>query len=377
MLLRFVHRLSRAQRWLLFGALPAGALFAFYLRSAAPWAAVPPRPALAPGYAGSAACAACHPAIRAKQAASHHAQALHTAAAFAAANPLPAPQWLPDPELPLAYRVAEREGNPGVEAQARAGTSWQPARWAFGSGTHGMTLVGQAGPDRYVEAPVTFYRRAGWDFTVGYLGVPAAERREHPTGRAMTAAEVFDCFNCHATGVRRAPQAVELRGAQPGVQCERCHGAGAAHVAAARENRPAGYMLVPGRPPGTTASSARAVVDQCATCHRADPPPGLTAADPVVARFAPVGFLRSRCFRESGDRFSCVSCHDPHGDAGSDLNAYRAVCLGCHQQGARSAPCPVQPAGNCVACHMRRQLVQRNSVFTDHWIRVFREGRKQ
>src|SRR5262249_5181863 len=161
---------------------------------------------------------------------SHHAEALHDAASFTAATTLPAPRWLRDPDVPVAYRIAVREGAAGVEAQAGESNRWLQARWAFGSGTHGMTFVGQEGPGGSVEAPLTFYRRAGWDFTVGYLGASAEERRQHPTGRPMSAAEVFDCFNCHATGVRRAPAAVEVAGAQYGVQCERCHGPGAAHA---------------------------------------------------------------------------------------------------------------------------------------------------
>lgn len=90
---------------------------------------------------------------------------------------------------------------------------------------------------------------------------------------------------------------------------------------------------------------------------------------PIAIRFAPVGFQRSRCFRESRD-FSCVTCHDPHGNVRKEPEFYRTVCSGCHGNKPRQTPCPVQPRGDCVSCHMPRAIIQRNGIFTDHWIRV-------
>jgi len=125
------------------------------------------------------------------------------------------------------------------------------------------------------------------------------------------------------------------------------------------------------------------MVEFCATCHRSTTPGGLQATDPVVVRFAPVGFRRSRCFRESGGRLSCVNCHDPHGDASHEPASYNQVCARCHDADVKAAvptpaspadhACPVRPRGNCVSCHMPRRIIQRNGIFTDHWIRVVRE----
>lgn len=355
-------------RPLLLVLLVASLSYAAYVLRSVARPAPPPGP-LAAGFAGSRACAACHADIFGKHAASHHALALHEAADFDRQESLPEPLWIPDPALPASYRITRQDGVLGVEAQAGAASRWQPIRWAFGSGNQGMTPVGITPDGRYVESALTFYRRSGWDFTPGFLVRPPAERREMPTGDAFSADEAFECFNCHATGVGRSPHGPVLEGAQYGVQCERCHGAGEKHVREAGAGRPRGNIEVPG-------PSAPEVVRFCATCHRSDPPAGVPVTAPVVTRFAPVGFQRSRCYLESGRTFSCVSCHDPHANASKDPESYRAVCTGCHGGKPALVTCPEKPQGDCVACHMPKQIIQRNSIFTDHWIRVVRRSKR-
>lgn len=316
---------------------------------------------LAPGFAGSAACAKCHAEIAAEHSASNHAHTLRPAEAAEATGDLPAPLWIQDPDLPLAYQITKRIGKLGTEAQVGSETLWQPADWAFGTGTQGMTLVGRAADGRYVESPLSFYRRAGWDFTVGFLARPPAERRVAPTGTPMRPSEVAECFQCHTTGTRVEGESIRLEGAQPGVQCESCHGPGKAHAEAAGARRP--EMMLQRR------ASAASEVELCGTCHRKSLPAGVKAEDPVAVRFAPAGFIRSRCFRESRDRFGCSSCHNPHTNAATEPAHYRRVCGGCHGAGPEHSVCPVQPRGDCVSCHMPKKIVQRHSLFTDHWIR--------
>ncbi|HEU4752029.1 MAG TPA: hypothetical protein VFU47_02895, partial [Armatimonadota bacterium] len=84
----------------------------------------------APGFAGSAACAECHSSLAQRQAETHHAHTLRDAPAVEALTPLPAPAWMPDPELALSYRITRRDENLGVEAQGRSETQWQPLQWA-------------------------------------------------------------------------------------------------------------------------------------------------------------------------------------------------------------------------------------------------------
>src|SRR5688500_3416964 len=229
---------SRARR-LAAWSLAAGAAYGLLVAQSA---LVRPRPAataLAPGFAGSAACGKWHADIAAAHSASNHAHTLRPAESAEATGDLPAPLWVQDPELPLAYQITRRKGRLGTEAQAGTETLWQPADWAFGTGTQGMTLVGRAADGRYVESPLSFYRRAGWDFTVGFLARPPSDRRETPTGTPMRPSEVAECFQCHTTGMRLEGETIRLDGAQPGVQCESCHGPGKAHADASGPRRPA------------------------------------------------------------------------------------------------------------------------------------------
>ena len=106
----------------------------------------------------------------------------------------------------------------------------------------------------------------------------------------------------------------------------------------------------------------------------------------VMYRFQAFGLERSRCFRESQDRLTCVTCHNPHTDVVTDEKAYTAACLRCHsrpQTGSaprpvQAKPCPVNPSEKCVACHMpkRREPVFPGSPrrVADHFIRIYRNG---
>ena len=95
----------------------------------------------------------------------------------------------------------------------------------------------------------------------------------------------------------------------------------------------------------------------------------------------------SRCFRESRDRLTCVTCHDPHTDVATDDKPYTAACLQCHSRPTtgsaprpvQAKPCPVNAVAKCVECHMpkRREPVFPGSPrrVADHFIRINRDDR--
>jgi hypothetical protein len=174
----------------------------------------------------------------------------------------------------------------------------------------------------------------------------------------------------------------------PNVSCERCHGPGRAHVAAARRGAPEAELSLPF---GPDRWSANTLLTLCGTCHRhpsESEPDQLVPEDSSLARFQPVGIIQSRCFKESGGAFSCVTCHDPHARVSSVRGSYEAVCLSCHGGGGLPAAparataghaektrrdgnsCPVSPRGGCVECHMPRVDAGQNVLYADHWIRV-------
>jgi hypothetical protein len=243
--------------------------------------------------------------------------------------------------------------------------------WAFGAGAQGSTPVGLLG-DQFIEHRFSYYSRAGGLApTFGHpsrVSTPIAE-----LGVLQDKRTISNCFNCHATGLQRSGSEFSLTGLRPGVQCERCHGPGSAHIQAAErggsKEEVRKEVVNPGRLP------ARAQIEICGQCHRL-PMPGMgeepELEDPVTVRFAPIGLLSSRCFRAT-KAISCLTCHDPHRDARPRTDfAYSEACLSCH--GAEHKPvklCRRLQKENCLPCHMQQARLETYLRFTDHRIRIY------
>ena len=154
----------------------------------------------------------------------------------------------------------------------------------------------------------------------------------------------FDCGTCHATSYNAADNQDGLPGmvgtfAQPGVQCEACHGPGSLHV-----NAPQSFAMQVDRDR-----------QACRDCHMAG---DVVAAD---------GFIQHTT-HEYGDLFpgkhaliDCVDCHDPHAGVVAPRAArqtfLRATCEGCHFQQAQVEKVHTRIRVTCQQCHMP-QLIQ-------------------
>jgi predicted CXXCH cytochrome family protein len=84
----------------------------------------------------------------------------------------------------------------------------------------------------------------------------------------------------------------------------------------------------------------------------------------------------SRCYQKAGT-FSCLTCHDPHGEpALADRAAhYRAVCLQCHDARRCKATAALRqqhsPSNSCVACHMPTAPTEiPHLAFTHHRVGI-------
>ena len=306
----------------------------------------------ADSYTGSEHCASCHANQFRTQSKSHHASALRPILSTDLAEKLIS--------RPLAERSGtsfdyERAAN-GLKAITRKDGEEAQAllEWTFGSGAQGQTPVGRVG-NKFFEHRVSWYQRSARPgITFGHPTEPPITAVA-ALGQLQTVDAIERCFNCHATGVRPGPDLTAMR---PGVTCERCHGAGAAHAAKPGKTN----IRNPAR------LDAAAQVRLCGECHRL---PARTSAapeleDPLSVRFAPIGLMASRCYQTSG-RLKCVTCHDPHADAEPGPAHYTAKCQGCHTS-ATTSTCPRTP--DCVTCHMPRVRPVPDLQFTDHRIRV-------
>lgn len=322
-------------------------------------------------FVGAAACAGCHQEQYRKQSGSRHARALRPI------NETTIPQFLMDRPVrePSGVSFEYEVHDTGFAVTARKGGEQVRAvlEWAFGTGAQGVTPVGRL-DGRYFEHRVSYYTEPQRPaLTLGHPAGPSPDAKT-ALGLVQKPETIYRCFNCHATGVKQGATEPDLTVMRPGVECERCHGPGRAHVAAARAGRPKAEfdktILNAGRFP------AKAVVEICGECHRT-PPPGRPSRtpeldDPISVRFQPVGFMVSKCFVASKN-FSCLTCHDPHEDARHREDAfYAAKCLQCHTAVTRvKKDCQRAAKQNCLPCHMRRAEPVPFLRFTDHRIRVY------
>jgi hypothetical protein len=239
----------------------------------------------------------------------------------------------------------------------------------IGSGRKGQTYLYWDG-DRLFQLPVSYYTPLNsWCNSPGY-----------PTNLIYFNKQVrSQCIECHGTYARTTEQAVrgtvfDKATILYGIDCERCHGAGAEHIAfhAAHPGEKTGrYILNAAR------MSRRQRLDACALCHSGlrtplQPPLTFKTGDSLdnysTPGYAPdsVGVLdvhanqyglltSSKCFRMS--RMDCSSCHNVHINEVNSPQVYSARCMNCHNEASHSScsmPAVRQLAlySNCIDCHM-------------------------
>jgi predicted CXXCH cytochrome family protein len=279
----------------------------------------------------------------------------------------------------------------------------QPVDWILGSGQHARVYVYQTPDGELYQLPIAWYSQTkSWGMAPGY---------DRPDHDGVTRRVRHECMFCH----NAYPEIAENRDGfwrsqafprqlPEGTGCQRCHGPGASHARAMfrlKDDQAAATIVNPAR------LSARQRNDVCYECHLLPAVavqgarrlgrdlysfrPGQALADyelPVDANASDVApadrfeishhayrLEQSRCFRESNQRLSCLSCHDPHRQVPPEERAahFRKVCLGCHEttvcSGQQHASGGREHA-DCVACHMQPRRTQDvvHVVMTDHRI---------
>ena len=366
--------------------------------------AAPRTQAKTPGaeYVGAGACTQCHKDIadRFSRTAMGRSMSLVTPELL---KNIHAPASIADKNPNLHFEVLVREGKL-YQTEFETATDGQEIyrdtrrlEWIVGAGANGFG--GLARRDDYlVQAPLSFYSKPqSWGLSPGY------EFGNYGFSRPILPA----CIFCHSGRPNPVPKGNGRFEDPPfselAIGCENCHGPGLSHVVAMRM----GLESYQGSDP-TIVNPARlspVLADNiCMSCHQTgdvrvlrpgkdykDFRPGAPLDDTLTILMVPpkresppqsdllehyYSMILSKCYRASGGRLSCISCHDPHLEPSSeDAPAYFAKkCLTCHRENSCTLPLEVrqhkQPSDDCAGCHMQKRDVQEisHSSITNHRI---------
>jgi tetratricopeptide (TPR) repeat protein len=251
------------------------------------------------------------------------------------------------------FASQSRTGHAHALAAAPPGS---PGQWAFGAGAKAITYVSQVDPEWYMEHGKSNYASIkSMAPTPGHAGGQDIRFRTFDAG-----ATTLRCFSCHSTGTLRLGAGDRIEPGEPGVHCESCHGAGAAHV------------RKPGR--GSIRNprqlNAAALNEFCGSCHRKPPEVGDEDdwSNSWNVRHQPSSLSRAACFRNSNGALSCLTCHDPHAPLSTVAAEYDKRCQGCHRSVRHQTAVEKQ---SCTRCHMPQVTTSAELRFTNHWIGIY------
>jgi hypothetical protein len=339
----------------------------------------PPRPETIDfsGYVGEQSCAECHPGEAAAHSGSGHSRTLWHAGEGSFARWL-AGQRFRDPEQPgVEWSYQLRGKDLEVERRERGDSQRMRLELAVGSGKHGVTLVTLDPMFDSSTGPSAIEHRFSYLSPTGRMEIsPGQELKDAkrlklslaPFGRKHDPESTRDCLACHATLTsRKKLDRLDSETLVPNVSCERCHGPGRDHIAAARAGQTDDLKM-----PMTLLTEPGYQVEQCGACHRLPAKVDEAALRPdnaSITRFQSVGLSMSACFQNGHGSLKCSTCHEVHARTSRDTTAYEETCRQCHSQGTSHRACPVSPKDRCIECHMPRVAVPGGWTFTNHWIR--------
>jgi hypothetical protein len=356
------------------------------------------------GYLGSQTCGGCHSEIYREYVRTGMGRSMSSVSSVPPAllQDLHVPAVYSNPRLDRHFDVTARDGKLYESEYALDGSGDTIFRdehqleWTIGSGANGIGAIIRRG-DYLFAAPLTLYTATKmWEMSPGYESTDIGFSRPILSG----------CMFCHSS---RSNPINESAGrfenvvfSEMAIGCEKCHGPGAAHinaVASGATGKGGSFAIV--NPAKLTPDLANNI---CMACHEIgderilkpgkeykDIRPGepldntLSIFMTPPTREAPpdkdhlqhyYSMTLSKCYRASGGRLSCITCHDPHLEPAKEEAPafFNKRCMSCHTDESCTLPRKARqqstPSDNCIGCHMPKREIGgiAHSSLTNHRI---------
>ncbi len=312
-----------------------------------------------------------------------------------------------------SYFTMERRGDKYYQRRHQIGYDGKPANivekqidYVMGSGNHVRTYISRDNRGRLIQLPLAWYSEQGGRWAMN----PGFDRADH---RGFRRAVSYECMSCHnaypdpaSSDTGFGSKAVFSSHVPEGIDCQRCHGPGSAHVQAAQT-------------PGAELDTIRAAIvnpsrltaerqlEVCMQCHLEttsyplpnslprfdrgwfayrpgqplgetmlffDHAPGKGRDDKFEIVSAAYRLRQSVCFKQSAGKLLCTTCHNAHDTPPRESAArqFVAVCRQCHSATLdRLLATGVHPRSeDCLGCHMPKRRTEDvvHAVITDHLI---------
>jgi Flp pilus assembly protein TadD len=313
----------------------------------------------------------------------------------------------------MTYTMLERDGA-FYESRQTIGYNGKPTDpyekridYVIGSGNHAHTYLHRSPEGKLIELPVSWYTELGgsWAMSPGY---------DQPSQMDFRRAIGTDCMFCHNgypqldEDANHSDAAIFPANLPEGIDCQRCHGPGAAHVKEA-ETHDTDLVAIRAAIINPAHLTRDRQMDVCKQCHLEttslplpnsirkynrtafsfrpgesltdyafyfDHKPGTSFDDRLEVAHQAYRLAKSQCFLKS--QMTCITCHNPHQAYRGEqaVARYVAACEKCH-----STPHPyikgvatITAQSNCLDCHMwkRRTDDVVHVVMTDHFIQRFK-----
>jgi predicted CXXCH cytochrome family protein len=375
----------------------------FFLGRGSPFALPPEQ--VKSDYVDSATCAGCHQAIAKSYHLTGMGRSLFRPRLETTVEDYKTHNSIYNRTSDRYYTMLERDGK-WIQRRHQIGLGGQeinveekPVDYVMGSGNHVRSYLNRTTQGTLVELPVSWYAEKGgyWGMSPGY---------DRPNQEDFRRTIMGECMFCH-NGYPAKEKGTNLDGSEPlfgdripeGIDCQRCHGPGRAHVEAAGSGHAAPDAI------------RRAIVNPakldrdrqtevCLQCHLEtssrplpnrirrynleftyrpgeplgdsfvffDHPSGTGHDDKFEIAHAAYRLRMSVCFRST--QMTCTTCHDPHNIPRGEeaVQHYTEVCRSCHPNAHSTNK--VATGSNCIACHMPKRRTEDavHVVMTDHYI---------